>query len=171
MDGIALQTLRDEMLDDCRVILEACRKADSRFEMRQEIAYEGCGHQLCRMYNAFEQMGLRVAKAFENNIDDEQGWHGALLNRLAIRIEGVRPALVPHDLKLPLHELKSFRHVFVHAYDLELDPDKLALVLKYARQVSERLQDLVREFIRQVAREQQIDLPTSEREPPPASSA
>ena len=159
MDHLALQTLREEMLDDCRVTVDAFQKAAARFERQEEVAYEGCAHQLCRMYNAFEQMGLRVAKSFENNIDDDQGWHGALLNRLAIKIEGVRPALIPHELKLPLQELKAFRHVFVHAYELELDPEKLALLLKYARTVADRLSALVEEFVRKVAGEQQIDLP------------
>jgi hypothetical protein len=158
MDGIALQTLRDEMLDDGRVIQEAFRKALLRFDRHEEIAYEGCAHQLCRFYNAFEQMSLRVAKAFENNIDDEQGWHTSLLNRLAIRIEGIRPALIPPELKLPLQELKAFRHVFVHAYELELDPGKLELLLKYARSVAGRLPMLVEDFIGKVAREQQIEL-------------
>lgn len=78
-----------------------------------------------------------------------------------VKLEGVRPALIPHELKLPLQELKSFRHVFVHAYDLELDPEKLALLLKYARQVAERLNQMTREFVRQVAAEQQIELPAS----------
>ncbi|MBM3882533.1 MAG: hypothetical protein FJ387_22890 [Verrucomicrobia bacterium] len=108
--------------------------------------------------NAFEQMGLRVAKVFENNFDDEQGRHSALLNRLAIRIEGVRPALIPLALMLPLQELKAFRHVFVHAYELELDPDKLVLLLKYARTVADRLVDSVEDFVRKVAQEQQIEL-------------
>ena len=146
------------MLDDCRVVVEALAKAGRRFERNEEVAYEGCAHQLCRLFNAFEQMGLRVAKAFENSIDDEKGWHGALLNRLAIQIGGVRPALIPPELKLPLNELKAFRHVFVHAYELELDPEKLALLLKYARQVADRLPGLVEVFVRQVAREQQIEL-------------
>ncbi|MGH9854233.1 MAG: hypothetical protein ACREBD_30690 [Blastocatellia bacterium] len=159
MDSLALQTLYDELLDDCRVALDAFRKASARFERQEEVAYEGCAHHLCRFYNAFEQMGLRVAKAFENNIDDEQGWHSALLNRLAIRIESVRPALVPLELKLPLRELKAFRHVFVHAYELELDPEKLALLLKYAGKVAERLPGLVEDFIRAVAQEQGLQLP------------
>ena len=158
MDDVALQTLREELLDDCRVVLDAFHKAGARFERREEVAYEGCAHQLCRMYNAFEQSGLRVAKAFENNLDDEQGWHSALLNRLAIKIEGIRPALIPRELKLPLQELKAFRHVFVQAYELELDPEKLTLLLKYARQVVDRLPALVEEFVRKVASEQQIDL-------------
>ena len=157
MDRLALQTLHDEMRDDCRVVLDAFEKAKIRFELGQEIAYEGCGHQLCRFYNAFEQMGMRVAKAFENNIDDEQGWHSALLNRLSIKIDGVRPALVPQNLKPPLQELKAFRHVFVHAYELELDPEKLALLLKYGGKLAKQLTQLVDDFIHQVAQEQGLD--------------
>lgn len=152
MDGIALQTISDEMLDDCRVALDACRTAEARLGCNDVIGYEGCAYHLCRMYNAIEQMRLRVAKAFD--VDDEQGWHGALLHRLAIRIEGVRPAFIPHSLKLALHELKAFRHVFVHAYELEFDPEKLVLLLKYARQVTEALPGLVDNFVRQVAEEQ-----------------
>jgi len=136
--------LRDEMLDECRVAREALQKAHDRFQRGEIIAYEACAHQLCRMYNAVEQMGLRVAKAFENNIDDEQGWHSPLLSRLSIRIEEVRPALLPPELKMPLRDLKAFRHVFVHAYELELDPEKLALLLKYGDQVGDRLTRMVR---------------------------
>jgi hypothetical protein len=142
------------MLEDCRVSLDALRKAHERFDRKEEIGYEACAHQLCRMYNAVEQMGLRVAKAFENKIDDEQGWHSALLTRLAIRIEGVRPALLPQELKTPLRDLKAFRHVFVHAYELDLDPDKLALLLKYADQVGHRLTQVTHDFLNHVAREQ-----------------
>lgn len=158
MDRIELQTLRQELLSDCRVALESFHKAWERFERRDEVGYEACAHRLSNMYNVIEQSLLRVAKAFENSIDDEKGWHGALLNRLSIQIEGVRPALIPVELKLPLSELKSFRHVVVHAYDLQLDPDKLALVLKYARQVADRLPALVEDFVRSVAREQQIEI-------------
>ena len=158
MDSVELQTLRNEMLDDCRVAVQAFQKAQRRFERKEEIAYEACAHQLSQMYNACEQMLLRVAKAFENAIEDEKRWHGALLNRLAIAIEGVRPALITEDLKLPLQELKAFRHVIVHAYELQLDPDKLRLLLKYASQIADRLPALAEEFIQKVARDQAIEL-------------
>ena len=86
------------------------------------------------------------AIALENNIDDDQGWHSALLNRLAIPVEGVWPARLTTEIKAPLRELKAFRHVFVHAYELDLDPEKLRLVLKYARQVAETLPVLAEKF-------------------------
>lgn len=153
MDDIALQTLRGEMLD-CRVAADAFRKARDRFSRSDEVGYEACAHHLGRMFNAFEQMGLRIAKAFENNIDDEQGWHAALLKRLALRIEGVRPALIPPELKLPLTELKAFRHVIVHAYELELDPEKLKLLLGYAERVAAQLEPMTKRFVEAVAAEQ-----------------
>jgi hypothetical protein len=59
-----------------------------------------------------------IAKAFENNIDDEQGWHMESMRRLSIDIPGVRPALFPGALAADLQELRGFRHVVRHAYDL-----------------------------------------------------
>ncbi|MDQ2867391.1 MAG: hypothetical protein M3R59_03110 [Verrucomicrobiota bacterium] len=153
MDEIALQTLREEMLDDARVATGAYAKARDRFTLGTEVGYEACAHHLSRMFNAFEQMGLRVAKTFENNIDDEQGWHAALLKRLALCIEGVRPALIPKEMRQPLAELKAFRHI-VHAYDLELDPEKLKLLLGYAERVASGLHDVVLRFVRHVAKDQ-----------------
>jgi len=142
------------MLDDVRIALDAYRKAVDRHARGDEVGYEACAHHLSRMFNAFEQMALRIAKVFENNIDDEQGWHSALLKRLALAIPGVRPALIPSELRLPLNELKAFRHVVVHAYDLQLDPEKLALVLKYAAQVADRLPELADRFLESIAAEQ-----------------
>ncbi len=159
MDAIALATLREEMLDDCRVANDAFRKAAERLARGDEIGREACAHHLSRMFNVLEQMGLRLAKAFENNIDDEQGWHMTLLRRLGLAIEGVRPALFPPELKLPLNELKAFRHVIVHAYDLEFDSAKLALLVGYARRVAEHLPELAERFVRQVSAEEGIPLP------------
>jgi hypothetical protein len=158
MDSVALKTLQEEMLNDSRIVADALTKAQTRYKRGDEIGYESCAHQLSRLYNAFEQAGLRVARAFENNIDDEQGWHSALLTRLTIPISGVRPAFISSTMKMPLSELKGFRHVFVHAYDLQLDPEKLALLLKYAREVSSALPSLVEKFISTVAAEQKIEI-------------
>lgn len=158
LDSIELRTLRDEMRNDSRVIADAYAKAVERFERNDMAGNEACAHQLARMYNAFEKMGLRIAKAFENSIDDEKGSHSGLLNRLGIRIEGVRPAVIPSELKLPLHELRGFRHVFVHAYELELDREKLKLLLKYAAQVSDGIHGMIEDFASSVAREQNIPL-------------
>lgn len=109
-----------------------------------------------RASNAIEQMALRVATVFENNVDDERGWHAELIRRLSIRIAGVRPPLFTDELRQPLQELRAFRHVFVHAYDLAIDPEKLGLILNYAL-VRERIPGLVSAFVAAVADEQGLE--------------
>ena len=151
MDDIALATLSDELMKDCAVAADALATAVTRLSVGTPEALDSCGRHLARLFNVIEQMSLRIAKAFENNIDDERRWHSELIRRMSIAITGVRPALFADELSQPLHELRSFRHVFNHAYDLRLDPDKLRLLLKYANEVGERLAALVRAFIKGVA--------------------
>ncbi len=71
----------------------------------------------------------------------------------------MRPPLFTDELRQPLQELRAFRHVFVHAYDLTIDSEKLGLILKYAHVVRERMPGLVSAFLTAVAAEQGIDRP------------
>lgn len=157
MDRIGLQCLRAEMLADGRVMQDASAKARKRFARNDETGYEACGHQLCRLYNAFEQAGLRLAKAFESHIDDEHGCHTALPSRLSLEIEGVRPALLPQELKLAMTELSGFRHVFAHACDLELNPHQLQPLLEHAERAATQFPELVETFIATVGKQLPAD--------------
>lgn len=157
MDELALRELRDELRADAQVAESAWQTAEQRFAENRPSGLEACAHHLARLYNVIEQMALRVARAFENRITADAGWHAELIGRLAISIEGVRPALFPAELRQPLRELRGFRHVFTHAYDLELDPDKLKLLLKYASQVAPRMRSICEDFVRQVAAQEGMD--------------
>ena len=70
---------------------------------------------------------------------------------MTLEIPGVRPALWPDALVQPLRELRAFRHVFTHAYDLTLDPEKLRLLLKYSAAVSQQLPPLIGSFVPKTA--------------------
>ena len=135
MDVLELQTLASELADDAAVAGGALELAERRYAEGTPASFDSCAHHLSRCHNVIEQMGLRTAKAFEN------------------------AALFSEDIRQPLQELRAFRHVFVHAYDLDVDPDKPALVLKYGRTVADRLPALVTAFVAAVAKEQGLDLP------------
>lgn len=162
MDDIELATLRDELCKDCEVAEAARHLAAERFEAGGAAPLEACAYNLARLYNVIEQMAQRVARLFENSIDDDRGWHAELIRRMTIEIRGVRPALFPEELAYPLRELRAFRHVVTHAYDLTLDPDKLRLLLKYADQVVRELQGVAGEFIQRVATMHGLTPPNSE---------
>ena len=153
-----MQTLASELADDAAVAVRALELAERRYAERTPASFDSSAHHLSRCYNVIEQMGLRVAKAFENSLDDDKGWHTELIRRLSIRIPSVRPALFSGDVRQSLQELRAFRHVFIHAYDLEVDPDKLALMLKYGRTVVDRLPALVTAFVTAVAKEQGLEM-------------
>ena len=101
MDHLELRILADELNADTAVALAAGRDAAARLNDRQRVSDESCAVHLTRLYNVVEQMALRIAKAFENTVDDEKGWQIGLIRRLSIRIEGVRPALFPAELRQP----------------------------------------------------------------------
>lgn len=94
------------------------------------------GYYLHNLYNAFENICLNVAKAFENQIDREQ-WHSALLKRMTLDVEGLRPRLLGDEAYRCLDELRRFRHVFRNAYTAELDPRRVALVVDRAERFQE----------------------------------
>ena len=152
MDDIGLTTLARELQKDGEVAADAFRLAEQRLNESTPSGWEGCAHHLARFFNIIEQMALRVAKTFENNIDDEKGWHAELIRRMTLEIPEVRPALWGEAVVQPLRELRAFRHVFTHAYELTLDPDKLRLLLKYAGIIHGKLPALIDKFVMDTAR-------------------
>jgi hypothetical protein len=154
MDRLGLITLRAEIDEDVRHACLAAAAARQRFGQGAPAGGESCAFQLVRFFNIVEQMGLRVAKAFENHIDDDSGWHAELIRRLSIVVPGVRPRFYPDDVLPALRDLRGFRHVVAHAYDLELDHERLAIVLRHAEECSARLPEIVAHFIETVAAEQ-----------------
>lgn len=163
MDDIELATLARELEQDCVIATDAAATAEQRIREGTPSGYDSCAHHLARLYNVLELMGMRVAKVFENTIDNEKRWHSELIHRLTLEIGGVRPALWPENISMSLHELRAFRHVFTHAYDLRLDPDKLRLLLKYAGQVVPALESTTRDFVKSVAAMHGLTPPETDR--------
>ena len=60
-------------------------------------------------------------------------WHKALLERMTLNIEGVRPALLDLVLSLRIEELMKFRHVFRNIYKSPLVPAKVEFANQAAR--------------------------------------
>lgn len=59
---------------------------------------------------------------------DRLSWHKDLIRRMALEIDGVRPAFLSKKDVTLIDELRAFRHVFWHIYQSELDVEKLILV-------------------------------------------
>lgn len=88
------------------------------------------GYFLSGIYSIFEEIFQKVAKEFESKMEDPTKWNSELLNRMALEIEDVRPALILKKSKECLDELRKSRHVFRFSYAHELDWEKMLIVVK-----------------------------------------
>ena len=92
----------------------------SNDDLKDSLAYK-----LHNLYCAYEDLFKIIAKFFENRIEDPSRFHIELLRRMLIRIEGIRPRLLSDESYNYLNELRGFRHIFRHAYAMELDVDRI----------------------------------------------
>jgi uncharacterized protein YutE (UPF0331/DUF86 family) len=124
-----LAVLRAELKAQIEEIEGIYTRIEDRKQKKDKAAMESVGYQLHNLYCAFEDLFKIVADTFENHIQDKSKFHQELLKRMAISIEGVRPRLLSQECFLLLDNLRSFRHLFRHAYSYELDERKLKIVL------------------------------------------
>lgn len=125
MNLVELITLRHELRADCGVLRAAAARCAAHLHDAHSGRLEAAAFELARCYNLIEQAGLRVMRAFENHFDKDGGWHEALLRRLTLDLPGIRPPFFPTALRPALDELRCFRHLVHHAYELELRADRI----------------------------------------------
>ncbi len=109
---------------------QAADWARQRLSESHPAHLEACGYELHRLYNMLEKAFERVTDTFGNHFDKRGDYHERLIQRLSLDIPGVRPTFFPVPERANVRELKSFRHIFRHAYDLQLRSDRLAELKK-----------------------------------------
>ena len=104
-------------------------KADGRIRhgANDELDWAALGYTIHNLYCALESYFLRVAKHFENDLPPAE-WRRALVERMTIQIEGLRPRLLDRSLAQDIHDLRAFRHVFRNMYGTRLDPERIRIV-------------------------------------------
>ena len=139
MDPAGLTILLTELSADCAVVADAGRKAGLWLGQANPGHLEACAYELARAYNVLEKMLERICVAFENHFEKRGDYHEKLIQRLSLDLPGIRPAFIPADRVSDLRELKGFRHVMRHAYDLTLRPDRLRELVTVAGRLADDL--------------------------------
>ncbi|HDJ29456.1 MAG TPA: hypothetical protein ENF29_00185 [Candidatus Acetothermia bacterium] len=150
MEKERLSLLRASIKAQGTEIERIFERIEERRRGEGEANLESLAYQLHNLYCAFEDLLKIVADFFENHIDDSAHYHSALLWRMKMPIEGVRPALLSETSYKLLESLRAFRHVFRHAYSYELDPKKLALVVEDALKLRGLYQRDIDRFLEQL---------------------
>lgn len=154
MDASGLTILLKELEADCEVARDAAQKAGERVQLDYPGHLEACAYELARFYNTLEKMLERICDSFENHFEKRGDYHEKLLQRLALDLDGIRPAFVPKNRVGDLRDLKGFRHVMRHAYDLTLRPDRLKELCRLAEALATDLPRWCGKFADKVRSEQ-----------------
>lgn len=154
MDPAGLTVLLAELAADSNVAQTAVATAARRLRDETPGHLEACAYELARLYNVIERMLERICIEFENHFEKRGDYHERLIQRLSLDLAGIRPAFLPKDRLADLRELKGFRHVVRHAYDLTLRPDRLAELVGIAERVAVELPGWCAEFGQKVKTEQ-----------------
>jgi hypothetical protein len=154
MDAVGLEILQRELASDRKVLADAAGKASQRIAESNPGHLEACAYETARFYTVLERMLENICKAFENHFDRHGDWHEKLLSRLMLELPGLRPAFLPQDMLAQLRELKRFRHLIRHAYDLTLREDRLRELVTIVGDVNAAMPQWCANFVAAVRREQ-----------------
>jgi hypothetical protein len=154
MDAIGLTVLLKEIEADCAVIQDAVHKAQVRLSESTDGRLEACAYELARLYNIVEKILERICHAFENHFEKQGDYHERLIQRLALVLPGIRPAFIPKDAVRAVRELKGFRHLVRHAYDLEFRQERMKDLAVLAEQLAAQLPIWSADFGERVKAEQ-----------------
>lgn len=96
-------------------------------------------------YTCIETAFHKVSQFFENHLDPTR-WHADLLDKMTLRIEGVRVEAVSDAAYGPLRELQRFRHFKRYYFDTAYDWDRVDFVLKKLDEAHPRVVEDLRRF-------------------------
>jgi len=94
---------------------------------------------LHNLYCAYENIFKNIAVTFENQIEDLSKYHLELLKRMTLEIYKIRPRFLSDQSFNILDEIRKFRHLFRHAYDYELDREKILSLINLTIKNSKHL--------------------------------
>ena len=135
----------EEQLKIIDRIYAKIQKRKTHFKESEENL-ESMALQIHNFYCAVEELFKIIADFFENRIEEKE-YHKNLLRRMKEEIEGVRPSVISESTFRLLDELRRFRHLIRHAYDIEIDPERLEIILNFTEKAYPELKKDIEEFM------------------------
>lgn len=158
MDRIALQILEDGWEQDARVMRRAAEILERRLGESAESRWAAAAFEINRIYNILEKAFERLCETFENHLEKTGRYHDTLIERVTLDLKGIRPAFLPADAVRDVRELKGFRHLFRHAYDLDLEPVRIEAAAANAKRTVSSFDGWCKAFLAAVRERYRGDL-------------
>ena len=152
MERERLAGLTAEIKGQWRLIERVSNRLQTRVDegLNTPGQLDSVAYQIHNLYCSIEDLLKLIANAFENRIGTNSEWHRVLLLRLSQPVEGTRPAFLSDESFDYLNQLRSFRHMFRHAYGTEIELSQLQPNINKAIQVSNSISKDIQRFLKQL---------------------
>lgn len=98
-------------------------------------------------YNGVEKVFRRVAQEIDEEVPKGESWHLDLLQRMAIEVPEVRPALISRELAETLSEYLRFRHLFRNVYSFQIRWDRFAHLARGMKETLQQFRSELKSFV------------------------
>lgn len=98
-------------------------------------------------YNCCERIFKKIAIDINGSFEESEKWHKALLYKMTIPIDDLRPRVISDELAAKLDEFLSFRHVFRNIYGFELKGDRIDYLSSRFDKTAENFTKEMRAFL------------------------
>jgi len=97
-------------------------------------------------YTCLETAFVRISSCFENRLGPKK-WHSELLEKMTLRMEGVRIPVVSMENYANLVELMEFRHFRRYYFELQYDWERIDFLVAKMRDAHPRVKEDIARFV------------------------
>jgi len=122
----------------------------------EAVRMRTAGGILHDFYSGIERIFRHIATRVDEDFPDGPDWHVQLLQRMAMNVETVRPAVLDEKTARQLDQYLRFRHLFRHSYGFDLEWERCRELLGDVPATYERLAERLAvfdEFLQTLERE------------------
>src|SRR4030042_3094971 len=105
----------------------------------EAVRMRTAGGILHDFYSGIERIFRHIATRVDEDFPDGPDWHVQLVQRMAINVETVRPAVLDEKTARQLDQYLRFRHLFRHSYGFDLEWERCRELLGDVPATYERL--------------------------------
>ncbi|MEW6681240.1 MAG: hypothetical protein AB1297_09550 [bacterium] len=146
-----IQTLKGEVYFLLNRINELEKKMEDFEKIKEkEASTISIAYTISGIYSCFEDIFEKIARCFENRIENPASWHKEMLERMQIEVPGIRPSVLSQRSFLILNRMRAFRHLFRSSYMFELDEERLGLLVKEWRETRDLMKNDILEFLKKI---------------------
>jgi uncharacterized protein YutE (UPF0331/DUF86 family) len=123
--GVLAARLKKDLAQIDKAVQAAVSQAKKAEATGDTDYLQAAALSLQNFYMGVERVFEEIAKQVDESLPTGAGSHRELLDQMGLEISLIRPAVLQVGTLEELNEYRGFRHVAIHRYGFELQPDRI----------------------------------------------